>query len=851
MKQKLLFFVAIAIFSATHAFSQGNWPKYIVASDGGKLTMYEPQPESLNGNQLMGRAAVSVRKTETDEPVFGVVFFSATVQNSGSADNQITSMRITQAKFSGMEDQGLVDKYSSLLEKNSSGWNLGMSDNQMREAVDREKNTSKSADFNNAAPGIIYTNRPSTLIVLDGEPKVTYDKHIEADKVVNSPNLIFKEGNQWNLYAGGNWYTSSSITGNWTVNSHHSSKVKKVNEAVKKQEKENNKGQELTTTPKVTEIIVATQPTELLQSEGEPEYKAVSGTSLLYVANSPNEIFKDISTQKNYILIAGRWYNAQSMKGPWTYVSSDKLPEDFANIPEGSDKDRVLSNVAGTEAAEDARIEAAVPQTARVDKRTATIKVQYDGTPVFNRIEGTSLELAENANVTVMIDADGRYFALDNGIWFNGKSAYGPWSVANDRPRDVDEIPASSPAYNSKYVYVYDNTPDYVYMGYTGGYLGSYYYGPTVVYGTGWHYRPWYRSVYYPRPITWGFGFMYDPWIGWNINPGFNFGYLNIGFDYGGYGYGGYGYGYGGGWFGPQYYCPPYRRQHYGGYYGRYNDYYGYNGYNNQYNNYYGDGYGYNSRANGDGSRPNRGSNGVAPNNNPGNGGGSGWNRNYNLYNNQRGVVTQNINRSSRVYRPDGLTSNNNVTAPANGRYNNRLNNENNNNRTPVIRNNGSNNSQIENNRNNNRTYNPRQPQVNVPDDSRGIERNRNIQQEQNPGRERPVITRPEPVIGNNERPEPIIRRNERPQVERPVERPQVERPQVERPERVQRSLPEARAERNYRVEQPQRQQPQFERPSAPRQQQVERPTYSRPSAPHGGGSGGGIHENRGGRPAR
>jgi hypothetical protein len=857
MKHKLLLFLTIAFFNATALFAQSAWPKSVPTSDGGKLTMYEPQPESLNGNQMTGRAAVSVRKTEKDEPVFGVVFFTATLQSGGSSGNSISSMRISEAKFSGMEDNGLIDEYTSLLEKNSAGWSLGMSDNQIRESVDREKNTASGADFNNTPPKIIYADKPSTLIVLDGEPKVQHDKNIDADKVVNSPNLIFKDGNQWNLYAGGNWYRSNAVNGDWEINNKLSSKVKKVNEAVKKQEKENNNGEELKTSPKQTQIIVATEPTELLQTDGEPVYKNVANTSLLYVSNSPNEIFKDINSQRTYILIAGRWYSAANIEGPWTYVPSDKLPGDFANIPKGSDKDAVLANVAGTDAAVDARVNAAVPQTAKVDKRTATVNVEYDGTPVFNPIKGTSLELAENSNVTVMIDADGRYFALDNGIWFVGQSAYGPWKVANERPGDVEDIPASSPAYNTKYVYVYDETPDYVYMGYTSGYLGSYYYGPTIVYGTGWHYRPWYSRVYYPRPITWGFGFVYDPWIGWSINWGWNFGYMYVGFDYGYYGYPHYGYGYGGGWFGPYYYCPAYRRPYYGGYYGHYN-YYGYN------NRYYGrNSYGYagnNSYVNGNGSRPvRRGS--VSPNPNTG---GSGWTRNYNLYNsNQRGgVVSGNTTNTPRVYRPDEIRRTNaNVSSPVNGRYTNRLGTTQGN-RIPEIRNNNSN-STIDNNTSNNspRVYNPRQPAVTKPERTfengyegsrpqRELPRVNRNEQGDNSQRELPRVTRPE----QNERTQrELPRMNRQEESERPQQRelPRVSRPQpverndrpaqIERPERVQRSLPE----RSYRPENNSRPQPQMQRESAPARQ----PQIQRPSGNSNGGNSGGLP--RGGRPGR
>lgn len=784
MKQKLLL-LTIAFFTGlAGAFSQNEWPKEITAADGGKLTIYEPQPESLSGNEMTGRAAVAYRKTATSEPVFGAVLFNATVQNSNSGNIDIQSFSVTRAKFSGMEDQQQVESFTEKLEQEAPGWNWGMTKAQVDDAVSQEQGITQAGKFNNAAPKIIYTDKPSTLVVLDGTPKIAHDKNIDADKIANSPNLIFKENGQWNLYAGGNWYRSTAITNGWRQNTNLSDKVKSVNESIKKQEKENNNDKALETDPKLTEIIVATEPTELIQTNGEPEYKNVAGTSLLYAANSPNEIFKDINSQKTYILISGRWYRSSNMNGPWEYVPADRLPADFAKIPEGSDKDEVLASVAGTEAAEDARMNAYVPQTAKVDRKTATVKVEYDGDPYFTRIEGTSLRLAENANLTVVEDSRGNYFALDNGIWFVSDDAYGPWSVANDRPRDIERIPASSPAYYSRYVEIYDVTPDYVYTGYTGGYLGSYFYGPTIVYGTGWHYRPWYRSMYFPRPFTWGFGFMYDPWYGWNVNWGYNYGFMHVGFNFGGMGY----YGYGGGWFGPSRYCPPYRRNYYwnDGYYYRDRNYYGYrnNGYNRN-----------NDRPlYGGGTRPGRdvsNNAGVRP---P---------RNYNLYNNQQGVVTRDVQRSARVYRPNNSVANNTDLRGSRDSYNNRLNR--NNNGRPSL-NNGDNSTVTPSRPDNNnsggtddrrlrRNNSPREPQLNNERDNNS----------NNTPRELPRVNRPEPRDNNNtqrelprvNRPEPRDNNNtqrELPRVNRPEPRQQQsaprELPRVNRPEPRQQSAP-------------------------------------------------------------
>ncbi|HEU5292467.1 MAG TPA: hypothetical protein VFU05_17590, partial [Cyclobacteriaceae bacterium] len=232
-----------------------------------------------------------------------------------------------------------------------------------------------------------------------------------------------------------------------------------------------------------------------------------------------------------------------------------KLPADFSKIPEGSDKDNVLASVAGTEASKAAIRDAQVPQTAKVDRKKATCTVTYDGEPKFEKIEGTSLELGMNTKSTVL-KSGSKYYCVDNGVWFVSSAAKGPWKVSDERPKDVDKIPASSSAYNVKYVYIYDSTPEVVYVGYTPGYMGCYVYGPTVVYGTGYYYSPWYGPYYYPHPATFGFSMHYNPWCGWSMG----FHYSSGWFSFSMYG--------GGGYWGPPYHRPPYYPPYRGGMYG-------------------------------------------------------------------------------------------------------------------------------------------------------------------------------------------------------------------------------------------------------------------------------------------
>ncbi len=280
-------------------------------------------------------------------------------------------------------------------------------------------------------------------------------------------------------------------------------------------------------------IIVATEPTELVTTDGEITFAPISNTDLLYVENTDSELFLDIDSQEYFILISGRWYQSLSLNGPWSYVASDQLPETFKNIPPDSPKGGVLSSVAGTEQANDAVLDSYIPETSAIDRDDKSLEVTYDGDPQWEYIEDTDMHYATNTASSV-IKYENAYYCCEEAVWYQASSATGPWVVCVDVPDEIYTIPPSCPIYNVKYVYVYDYTPTVVYVGYYPGYAGSYVYGPTIVYGTGWYYRPWYGAYYYPRPVTWGFGVHYNPYRGWSFSFGLRFGgpHLWIGFGW-------------------------------------------------------------------------------------------------------------------------------------------------------------------------------------------------------------------------------------------------------------------------------------------------------------------------------
>jgi hypothetical protein len=571
------------LFSFGKAQDQG-WPRVITASDGTVIRVYEPEPESFAGNNLKFRSAISVTANGGTEPIFGTFWCQSRVETDrNSRQVTLSSAQISDIKIPAETDQGRIDFIRSTLESQLPQATGPISLDELLSSLEQNLEEAKlSQNISTVPPKIIYTTQPSILVLIDGTPKLQRNNDWGVDVVVNTPFTIVKntDGNFY-LYGDHHWYTAPAATGPYSfagsgvpdnlaqiesaLNANNNNNNPDINPSGVNQPPVNPDG--TVSGSGASNIIVSTVPAELIQSNGEPNFSPIEGTSLLYMKNSSNDIFMDVNSQLYYVLISGRWYRTHALNGnQWQYIPADKLPADFAKIPEGSSKDNVLASVAGTDAAKEAVMDAQIPQTAKVDRRTATTNVTYNGNPEFKPISGTELEYAVNSSSTVL-RYHGQYYVVDNGVWFVSNYPSGPWSVSTERPEDVDRIPPDNPDYNAKYVYVYDSNPDYVYMGYTPGYLGSYVYGPTVVYGTGFYYNPWWGPYYYPRPWSWGFGFGYNPWWGWSFGFGYSFGWFNIGF---GYQWGGWH----GGWWGPPVYHPAFCGWHagyhgYGGFYGR------------------------------------------------------------------------------------------------------------------------------------------------------------------------------------------------------------------------------------------------------------------------------------------
>ncbi|MDR3747043.1 MAG: hypothetical protein P4M04_02615 [Acidobacteriota bacterium] len=182
------------------------------------------------------------------------------------------------------------------------------------------------------------------------------------------------------------WLQAKDLEGPWTYAKKLPDDMKKAEEFVVTQAA----GQTLQTDPTSTQpslkeagkkaeipvVYVEFGPAELIETKGEPVYKAIPGTGLEYAENTNGNIFR-LGAQY-YILISGRWF-----RGIACHLRNRICDQRLFGL--GSAGHR------------------------RVTRSEAKLTVQYGGEATFVPIEGTSMTYAKNTSAAVIKVSDNNY----------------------------------------------------------------------------------------------------------------------------------------------------------------------------------------------------------------------------------------------------------------------------------------------------------------------------------------------------------------------------------------------------------------------------------------------------------
>ncbi|MFO1498965.1 MAG: autotransporter [Verrucomicrobiota bacterium] len=507
-----------------------GWPRLVV-SQGMTNTLYQPQLDSWDGQQLVAHAAVALQSAETPQPVFGVVSMAArTVVDKVQRVVQLHDLQLTSARFPAIPEK--VEVILAQLRTSAPRQIEVISLDRLEAslALLQQERATPRLPLKNEPPAICFSESPALLITLDGVPVFQPLSGTGLQRVINTRVFLVRDASSGSyfLHFFDGYLTAPSLTGPWTPATQIAKEVKLAEKkAVEAKavdllsgqpDPETKKLPTLGRTP-VPKLVFATKPTELIVFAGEPQWTSIPGTELLYASNTTGNVFVHVAESRNYVLISGRWFRSPSLHGPWEYVMGSSLPDDFARIPDASPKENVKASVPNTRQAQEAVIANSIPQTFQINRQATRLAVPpYDGEPKLEPIAGTRLQYVMNSATPIIRVDDNAFYACQGGVWFVGLGLRGPWRVATCVPTAIYSIPPSSSLYYVTFVKIDRHDANEVWVSYTAGYSGAYVSGDgVVIYGTGYHYTPWIGTIYVSAPVTYGYGVSpcWTPWAGW------------------------------------------------------------------------------------------------------------------------------------------------------------------------------------------------------------------------------------------------------------------------------------------------------------------------------------------------
>ena len=503
-----------------------GWPRIYNLASGDSVVIYQPQIESWdNQKHVVAWAAVSYMAQGAKQAAPGAIKIEA--DTKVALDERLvnfSSLRITESNFPSLpRDQ--AGKVVTDLEKVMPSGQMMMSLDRVLAALDKSKIRPSSRDaagLKADPPRIFHNTAPTVLVIFDGQPVWSQIQNVDLKFAVNTNWDVFEHTPSKTFYLRNDsvWLKAADPKGplgSWMPAGKLPTSFNELPADDNwKDVRANLPGRQISANA-VPAVFVNFEPAELILLTGQPQYDPVKGTSLLWVSNTESDVFRAGSSGLVYYLVAGRWFSAPSLDGPWTFATTS-LPDDFKNIPLDHPRSRVLASVPGTDQAIEAVLLASIPQTARVNKKElkGPDVVYQGGTPEFKPIETTSLQRAVNTDKEIIKVGD-LYYMLFQGVWFMSQSPAGPWSVTGSVPQEIYQIPASSPVYNVTYVTAQQDShdSDWVTFAALAGYTGMMIGWGVAMWGTGWYYPPFiWGGGFYPYMPTYGMGAWYNPHTG-------------------------------------------------------------------------------------------------------------------------------------------------------------------------------------------------------------------------------------------------------------------------------------------------------------------------------------------------
>src|SRR5262245_31078729 len=192
-----------------------GWPRQFDSSSG-TFIIYQPQPETLTGDMLTGRAAFSVQHGDDAQPTFGVLWFAEQIQiDRDSSSVTARNFDVTKVRLPGITAAD-ASRYESLVETEAAHWDLSGSLQELQAGLaSAEKERASVADLDTLPPRILFVQERALLVSYDGAPVMEPITGSGLERVSNTPFAVLRDTASGVFYLSGAnlWYSAKDPLG--------------------------------------------------------------------------------------------------------------------------------------------------------------------------------------------------------------------------------------------------------------------------------------------------------------------------------------------------------------------------------------------------------------------------------------------------------------------------------------------------------------------------------------------------------------------------------------------------------------------------------------------------------------
>src|SRR5947207_10220308 len=268
-----------------------GWPRQI-QQDGNTITIYQPQVERWDGNQLQSRAAVAVETPASAQPTYGVIWLSA--RTEVDKDRRLVTLEectITKGTF-----PTATRDYLSLLRQTipPGPHTIALDRLQANLAVTQAEQQAQTQPLKHGPPHLFCSPTPALLVLIDGPPALRQVAGTDLLRVINTRALLLLEqaSGQYYLYVTDRWVRARAIEGPWAAADTPPAALETAKQAAVQSQQVDlldqlePQAKAILQQGLVPTIDVSTTPAELIETQGKPDWTPIDGTHLLYVKNT-------------------------------------------------------------------------------------------------------------------------------------------------------------------------------------------------------------------------------------------------------------------------------------------------------------------------------------------------------------------------------------------------------------------------------------------------------------------------------------------------------------------------------------------------------------------------------------